>query len=226
MIRRLAPVLAALLIALSAPASTAALVSTARISFSAALSRLKVQSEYSSGYSRSKFENDGRDWIDADGDGLDTRAEVLINESKVSVTISRGIVRTGKWISLYDNRTWREGSKLDIDHVVALSEAWKSGAYRWSASRRLAFANDLGVSWSLRAVTNYVNRSKGDRDPDSWLPPYRAATCTYLVGWVAVKLRWGLSVDSAEKSSITSSWRSAGCSNRANPPTVDVRIAP
>jgi len=223
MIKRLAPIFAALLIALSAPASTAALVPTARISIITALNRLKVQSEYQSGYSRSKF---GSDWIDADRDGLDTRAEVLIAESKVSVTISRGIVRTGKWISLYDNRTWREGSKLDIDHVVALSEAWKSGAYRWSASRRLAFANDLGVSWSLRAVTNYVNRSKGDRDPDSWIPPYRAAVCTYLVGWVAVKLRWGLSVDSAEKSSITSSWRSAGCSNRANPPTVDVRIAP
>ena len=96
MIRRLGPVLVALLIALSAPASTAALVSTARISFNAALSRLKVQSEYSSGYSRSKF----GDWIDADGDGLDTRAEVLIDESKVSVTISRGIVRTGRWVSL------------------------------------------------------------------------------------------------------------------------------
>jgi len=195
---------------------------TARISMITALNRLKVQPEHTSGYARSKF----GDWIDADRDGLDTRAEVLIAESKVSVTISRGIVRTGRWISLYDNRTWWEGSKLDIDHVVALSEAWKSGAYRWSASRRLAFANDLGVSWSLRAVTNYVNRSKGDRDPDSWIPPYRAAVCTYLVGWVAVKLRWGLSVDSAEKSSITSSWRSAGCSNRANPPTVDVRIAP
>ena len=222
MIRRLGPVHVALLIALSAPASTAALVSTARISFSAALSRLKVQSEYSSGYSRSKF----GDWIDADGDGLDTRAEVLIAESKVSVTISRGIVRTGKWISLYDNRTWREGSKLDIDHVVALSEAWKSGAYRWSASRRLAFANDLGVSWSLRAVTDNVNASKGDRDPASWLPPYRASTCTYLVGWVGVKLRWGLSVDAAEKSAISNAWSARGCADRQNPPRVEVRIAP
>ena len=141
MIRRLGPVHVALLIALSAPASTAALVSTARISFNAALSRLKVQSEYSSGYSRSKF----GDWIDADGDGLDTRAEVLIDESKVSVTISRGIVRTGRWVSLYDNLTWTIGTDVDIDHVVALSEAWKSGAYRWSASRRLAFANDLSL---------------------------------------------------------------------------------
>ena len=117
-------------------------------------------------------------------------------------------------------------SDVDIDHVVALSEAWKSGAHAWSSARRLAFANDISVSWALRAVTDNVNMSKGDRDPSSWIPPYRAAVCTYLVGWVAVKLRWGLSVDAAEKSSITSSWRSAGCSNRANPPTVDVRIAP
>ena len=195
---------------------------TARISITTALNRLKVQAEHTSGYARSKF----GDWIDADGDGLDTRAEVLIDESKVKVTISYRTVRTGKWLSLYDNVTWTNASDVDIDHVVALSEAWKSGAHAWSSARRLAFANDLGVSWALRAVTDNVNMSKGDRDPSSWIPSYRAAVCTYLVGWVGVKLRWALSVDAAEKSSITSSWRSAGCSNRAHPPTVDVRIAP
>jgi len=195
---------------------------TARIPMTTALNRLKVQPEHTSGYARSKF----GDWIDADGDGLDTRAEVLITESTANVTISYRTVRTGKWLSLYDHVTWTNASDVDIDHVVALSEAWKSGAHAWSSSRRLAFANDLGVSWALRAVTDNVNMSKGDRDPSSWMPSYQAAVCTYLVGWVGVKLRWGLSVDSAEKSSITSSWRSAGCSNRANPPTVDVRIAP
>ena len=161
-----------------------------------------------------------------DGDGLDTRAEVLIDESTVRVTISGGIVRTGKWVSLYDNLTWTIGTDVDIDHVVALKEAWESGAYRWSASRRLAFANDLGVSWALRAVTDNVNSSKGDRDPASWLPPYRASTCTYLVGWVAVKLRWGLSVDAAEKAAIVDAWSSRGCAARSNPPRVDVRPAP
>lgn len=220
---RFTPVLLSLLVALSAPASTAALVSAARISLSAALGRLKVQPEYSSGYSRSKF---GSDWIDADGDGLDTRAEVLIDESKVPVTISRGVVRTGKWISLYDNMTWTVGTDVDIDHVVALKEAWESGAYRWSASRRLAFANDLGVSWSLRAVTDNVNSSKGDRDPASWLPPHRASTCTYLVGWVGVKLRWGLSVDATEKTAISSAWSATGCADRQNPPRVEVIVAP
>ena len=195
---------------------------TARISMTTALDRLKVQAEHTSGYARSKFGG----WIDADGDGFDTRAEVLITESTVNVTISYRTVRTGKWLSLYDNVTWTNASDVDIDHVVALSEAWKSGAHAWSSTRRLAFANDIGVSWALRAVTDNVNMSKSDRDPSSWIPLYRAAVCTYLVGWVGVKLRWRLSVDSAEKSSITSSWRSAGCSNRANPPTVDVRIAP
>lgn len=215
-------ILAALLALATALTPAFASLPTARISMTTALNRLKVLAEHTSGYARSKF----GDWIDADGDGLDTRAEVLIDESKVPVTISYRTVRTGKWLSLYDNVTWTNASDVDIDHVVALSEAWKSGAHAWSSARRLAFANDLGVSWALRAVTDNVNMSKGDRDPSSWIPPYRAAVCTYLVGWVAVKLRWGLSVDAAEKSSITSSWRSAGCSSRAHPPTVDVRIAP
>lgn len=223
MIRRCAIALCALLVVLSAPTTVAAQTSTSRISLTTALGRLKVQPEYLSGYSRSKF---GNDWIDADGDGLDTRAEVLIDESKTSVTISGGIVRTGTWVSLYDNLTWTVGTDVDIDHVVALSEAWKSGAYRWSASRRLAYANDLGAPWSLRAVTDNVNQSKGDRDPASWLPPYRASTCTYLVGWVAVKLRWGLSVDAAEKSAIADAWSSRGCAARSNPPRVELRPAP
>jgi len=195
---------------------------TARISMTTALDRLKVQAEHTSGYARSKFGG----WIDADGDGLDTRAEVLITESTVNVTISYRTVRTGKWLSLYDNVTWTNASDVDIDHVVALSEAWKSGAHAWSSTRRLAFANDIGVSWALRAVTDNVNMSKGDRDPSSWIPLYRAAVCTYLVGWVGVKLRWGLSVDAAEKSAISNAWSARGCADRQNPPRVEVRIAP
>lgn len=196
---------------------------TSKISLMTALNRLTVQPEHLGGYVRSNF---GNTWIDADGDGLDTRAEVLIAESKAAVTISYHTVRTGRWLSLYDHVVWTNASDVDIDHVVALSEAWKSGASTWSSARRLAYANDIGVTWALRAVTDNVNMSKGDKDPSSWIPSYRGAVCTYLVGWVAVKLRWGLSVDGAEKSSITSAWRSAGCSARLSPPTVDVRIAP
>ena len=215
-------ILATLLSLVTVAAAAIAPLPTARLSVMTALDRLEVRAEHSGGYARSKF----GDWIDADGDGLDTRAEVLIDESKTRVTISSRTVRTGRWVSLYDNLTWTDASDVDIDHVVALNEAWKSGAYLWSSARRIAYANDLGVSWALRAVTDNVNMSKGDRDPSSWLPPYRAAICTYLAGWVAVKLRWKLSVDAAEKSSIASSWRSAGCASRSRPPTVDVRPAP
>ena len=215
-------IFATLLSLVTVAAAAIAPLPTGRISVMTALDRLEVRAEHSGGYARSKF----GDWIDADGDGLDTRAEVLIDESKTRVTISSRTVRTGRWVSLYDNLTWTDASDVDIDHVVALNEAWKSGAYLWSSSRRIAYANDLGVSWALRAVTDNVNMSKGDRDPSSWLPPYRAAICTYLAGWVAVKLRWKLSVDAAEKSSIASSWRSAGCASRSRPPTVDVRPAP
>ena len=218
----LSTILATLLSLVTVAAAAIAPLPTGRISVMTALDRLEVRAEHSGGYARSKF----GDWIDADGDGLDTRAEVLIDESKTRVTISSRTVRTGRWVSLYDNLTWTDASDVDIDHVVALNEAWKSGAYLWSSARRIAYANDLGVSWALRAVTDNVNMSKGDRDPSSWLPPYRAAICTYLAGWVAVKLRWKLSVDAAEKSSIASSWRSAGCASRSRPPTVDVRPAP
>lgn len=218
----LSTILATLLSLVTVAAAAIAPLPTARLSVMTALDRLEVRAEHSGGYARSKF----GDWIDADGDGLDTRAEVLIDESKTRVTISSRTVRTGRWVSLYDNLTWTDASDVDIDHVVALNEAWKSGAYLWSSARRIAYANDLGVSWALRAVTDNVNMSKGDRDPSSWLPPYRAAICTYLAGWVAVKLRWKLSVDAAEKSSIASSWRSAGCASRSRPPTVDVRPAP
>ena len=215
-------IFATLLSLVTVAAAAIAPLPTARLSVMTALDRLEVRAEHSGGHARSKF----GDWIDADGDGLDTRAEVLIDESKTRVTISSRTVRTGRWVSLYDNLTWTDASDVDIDHVVALNEAWKSGAYLWSSARRIAYANDLGVSWALRAVTDNVNMSKGDRDPSSWLPPYRAAICTYLAGWVAVKLRWKLSVDAAEKSSIASSWRSAGCASRSRPPTVEVRPAP
>ena len=218
----LSTIFVTLLSLVTVAAAAIAPLPTGRISVMTALDRLEVRAEHSGGYARSKF----GDWIDADGDGLDTRAEVLIDESKTRVTISSRTVRTGRWVSLYDNLTWTDASDVDIDHVVALNEAWKSGAYLWSSARRIAYANDLGVSWALRAVTDNVNMSKGDRDPSSWLPPYRAAICTYLAGWVAVKLRWKLSVDAAEKSSIASSWRSAGCASRSRPPTVDVRPAP
>lgn len=115
----------------------------------------------------------GDGWIDADGDGCDTRREVLIAESTSPAQVDPfGCeVIAGDWVSAYDGYSTDDPTELEIDHVVALSEAWRSGAAAWPEDRRLAFANDLDSPAALVAVTAATNRSKGDRDPASWQPP-------------------------------------------------------
>ncbi|MFM9166051.1 MAG: HNH endonuclease family protein [Candidatus Limnocylindrus sp.] len=189
-----------------------------------ALDCLPVVEERIGGYDRKLFKH----WVDANGNGKNTRAEVLIAESLVSVRFSSTgkTVSTGKWVSLYDGETWTKASDVDIDHVVALAEAWRSGAWKWSAARRQAYANDLGVAWTLRAVTDNVNQEKSDDDPTYWLPPLESATCLYLTEWVSVKIRWKLSVDAEERQSIRDGWLDARCFALAKPPVVTVKIAP
>lgn len=171
-----------------------------------AVTDLPVQAEDRSGYDRDKF----RLWIDADHDGCNTREEVLIAESTTGVTKGSGCdIESGKWYSYYDEKTWTDPSDLDIDHVVPLAEAWDSGAGAWNADTRERYANDLTDSRTLVAVTNSVNRSKGADDPAEWMPEDN--TCKYIDQWVAVKMRWQLTVDSAEKKALKT--RAEQCSN-------------
>ena len=85
---------------------------------------------------------------------------------------------------------------------MALKEAWDSGAWGWTEQRRRKFANDLGDSRSLRAVSASSNRSKSDRDPAEWLPPLESFRCTYATHWVVVQVRWRLSIDPGERSAL------------------------
>jgi hypothetical protein len=163
------------------------------------LRALETKVEQGTGYDRALF----RHWIDADGDGCDTRHEVLIAETRSALTVGPSCSFTGgSWFSAYDAATTTNSSTFDIDHVVALKEAWDSGAHAWSAARRERFANDLGDPRSLRAVSASSNRSKSDRDPAEWLPPRESFRCRYLTEWVVVKVRWKLSVDAAERAAI------------------------
>ncbi len=184
------------------------------------LLKLTVRAESgSTTYSRTYFKH----WIDADRDCQDTRAEVLIAESKVTpryTTTRHCTVATGRWYSYYDGATWTKASDVDIDHMVPLKEAWKSGARLWSVTNRTRYANDLGFSATLIAVTDNVNQAKGDRDPAGWLPPRTAARCTYAIQWVQVKYRWRLSIDPAERTKL-SSILSGSCGSRAT--TVPTR---
>jgi hypothetical protein len=173
-----------------------------------AINHLTAATENRTGYDRDLFPL----WIDADGDGCNTRNEVLIAEatSKPTVSSSCGL-SGGRWLSYYDGASWTRTSDLDIDHVVPLAEAWDSGARTWPTSRRQSYANDLRDARSLAAVTDNVNQAKGDQDPAEWMPSLSSVRCRYIGEWVAVKTRWRLSADQAEKDALTTI--AAGCSN-------------
>lgn len=166
-----------------------------------AVADLPVAAETRTGYDRNLFPH----WIDADGDRCNTRYETLIAEATTAPRVTQPCtISGGRWYSSYDNATWTDPADLDVDHVVALAEAWDSGARTWPAARRQSFANDLGDDRTLAAVTDDVNQAKGDKDPTAWMPGYAPARCRYVTDWVAVKLRWRLTVDTAEKNTLTS----------------------
>jgi hypothetical protein len=187
-----------------APSATTAQTNTSSVSaFYAMLSELPTDDALTShpGYNRDYFDA----WIDADSDGCNTRAEVLIRESATTVT-TRGVctVTTGSWVSVYDGSRTTLASGLDIDHFVPLNEAWLSGADSWDAATRIQFGNDLGYDSSLVAVSASSNRSKSDQDPAEWMPSQRDYYCDYVATWIAVKWRWSLSVDSLERLALNS----------------------
>lgn len=191
-----APLAASVLIfALVAPATAATTASGTGLQL---LARLATAPEHPSGYLRALFVH----WIDADHDGCNTRNEVLIAESRTPPHTGPGCSVTGAWRSAYDGVTTTRASSFDIDHVVPLKEAWDSGAWAWTSARRQDYANDLGDSRSLRAVSAASNRSKGDKDPAQWLPPLSSFRCTYATEWVVVKVRWRLSVDALERAAL------------------------
>ncbi len=152
------------------------------------------------GYDRGLF----RHWIDADGDGCDTRREVLIRDAVEAPVVGAGCrLSGGRWVSLYDGREFTgDGRGLDIDHMVPLAEAWESGAWAWPAERRQAFANDLDNRFALIAVSASSNRSKGARDLAEWLPPDESSHCAYATSWRDTKLAWGLTFDRAEADAL------------------------
>ncbi|RLK58425.1 uncharacterized protein DUF1524 [Actinokineospora cianjurensis] len=181
-----------------------------------AIAALPVADEVREGYERTKFKH----WIDADRDGCNTRAEVLIAEAITAPEISgRCGLTGGDWHSYYDNVRIDRAGALDIDHMVPLAEAWDSGAFDWTPPQRQDYANDLDEPRALVAVTAKTNRSKADQDPATWLPPAPDALCTYLADWVTVKTRWGLSVDDTERDTLT--LRAQDCPDA----TIDTNVA-
>jgi len=166
---------------------------------------LFIASDHSEGYDRSLFKH----WIDADKNGCDTRKEVLIAEAIVKPKKGAKCVLTGgKWISAYDGKSHTKDSGLDVDHLVPLAEAWRSGAWAWTDKERENYSNFIEQEWMLNAVTASVNRSKGDSDIANWLPTKNV--CAYLRGWVIVKAYFDLTVDAAEAKVINKNYSTCG----------------
>ncbi|MEU8778166.1 HNH endonuclease family protein [Streptomyces sp. NPDC048606] len=149
-----------------------------------------------SGYSRTLFPH----WGTVSGT-CNTRETVLKRDGVNVVTDSACAATGGSWYSEYDGATWTAASDVDIDHVVPLAEAWRSGASSWTTERRRQLANDL-TRPQLIAVTDNVNQAKGDLDPGKWLPSRTAYRCTYARMWVEVKQYYGLTMDSGEKTAL------------------------
>jgi len=149
------------------------------------------------GYSARRF---GSGWASL-GAGCDVRERVLIRDGRDVRVGAKCRPVAGRWRSIYDGEIMKRAALVDIDHVVAKAEAWRSGAAAWTADQRERFANDF-IDPELIAVSEAANRSKGDRDPAEWRPPRRRVWCLYARWWVDVKFRWQLSVDAAEKQAV------------------------
>ncbi|MFI2303535.1 GmrSD restriction endonuclease domain-containing protein [Actinacidiphila glaucinigra] len=155
------------------------------------------------GYARDEF---GAAWADTDHNGCGTRDDILRRDlTGTSFRADRGgdcVVVSGTLADPYTGRRidfTRGRSTVDIDHVVALSDAWQKGAKYWSRDKRRQIAND---PLNLLAVDGPTNRGKGDGDAATWLPPDKAFRCPYVARQVAVKKKYGLWVTEAEKAAM------------------------
>ena len=147
------------------------------------------------GYTRDEFPH----WRET-GENCDVRDSVLKRDGRKVKTSGCNVV-AGTWASLYDGKTLDSPTKVDVDHVVPLANAWRSGASAWTTEQREGFANDLDRP-QLVAVSQTSNRGKGDQDPSTWKPSVTSTWCEYAQDWIAVKSHWKLTVTTAEKSAL------------------------
>ena len=156
----------------------------------------------STNYSRDAF---GSAWKDVDRNGCDTRNDILSRDF-TTASYKGGTndckVVGGTWTDPYSNESYtftEQPSEAQIDHVVALSNAWQMGADLWTDEMRTEFAND---PLNLIVTVASLNRQKSDSNAASWLPPYKPGRCDFIARQVAVKAKWQLFVTSSEKNAM------------------------
>jgi hypothetical protein len=156
----------------------------------ARLAGIPMAREHPAGYHRDLFLES---WP-TDAAGCSLRDDLLERASQVPVRPDRCHPVTGRWLSSYDGAVITVAAAMEIDHRVALKEAWDSGAWAWPPAQRHAYALDTA---NLEPVSAVSNQAKGDKDPSNWLPA-PATVCRYLVAYVNTKARYHLSMDPSE----------------------------
>lgn len=145
-------------------------------------------------------------WEEPDG-SCDVRDDALIRDGS-GVEIDEDCSFTaGEWVGPYSGVTLTDSSDVDIDHIVPLANAWRSGADTWSTSDRETYANAPGV---LLATDDGTNQSKGDKGPEAWRPPNRDYLCEYAGRWTEIKSVWDMTVTGAERDALEEMLRTCG----------------
>lgn len=170
------------------------------------------------GYTRAQF---GQAWADVDRNGCDTRNDILKRDLTGEVFKEKThdcVVLSGTLVDPYSGETINfvrgnvTSMEVQIDHVVALSNAWQTGAFKLTLEQRTAMAND---PLNLLAVKGKLNSQKGDSDAATWLPPLKSYRCDYVSRQVAVKLKYKLWFTAPEKEAIVRILKS--CPEKALP---------
>jgi hypothetical protein len=200
---RIATVIGAMVLGLTPPATTAAEQPGLAI---ATLETLPVKGRApKTGYTRDQF---GQAWADVDRNGCDTRNDILkrdLTSLTYKAKTRNCVVLSGTLLDRYsgENINFIRGNitsmEVQIDHVVALSNAWQTGAFKLTAEQRKALAND---PMNLFAVKGRLNSQKGDGDAATWLPPLKSFRCAYVAQQIAVKAKYSLWVVPPEKAAM------------------------
>ncbi len=159
-------------------------------------------------YDRDEFSH----WLDEDEDCINTRHEVL-QEEAITFTMDPEegcLVSSGEWYDPFTDRTFSSPGDLHVDHVVALADAWRSGAWAWSREERDEFANDPA---NLNAIEAGENSWKSDLGPADYAPTNPAQLCAYLAQYAMVKVTWGLHISQPDFDAVEAGL--AGCDSPA-----------
>ena len=157
------------------------------------------------GYTRAQF---GQAWADVDRNGCDTRNDMLkrdLTEIVYKVKTRNCVVASGILLDRYSGETINfvrgnaTSMEVQIDHVIALSNAWQTGAFKLTVLQRTALAND---PMNLFAVKGRLNLQKSDGDAATWLPPLKSFRCAYVAQQIAVKAKYSLWVTAPEKEAM------------------------